>query len=218
VNDPHVERLYYAVASGTEEITYRDPEPMAFTNQFGSFSLTDGTLEIVPAEHFADEDQARHALSAFLSAWEMATDLREIPGTIRFTFLRAQVIDRRPPKPGEPVSVRMGPGGFTVTGHAVTLRHTRRHFPDPPRSFLSTVDVELGYRRWQAFHDGKEPLPGMAYFVLRLLEARAGNRDKAAKLFGISDNVLDTLGRLSSDKGDAMTARKVPRGGLVCVR
>jgi hypothetical protein len=48
----------------------------------------------------------------------------------------------------------------------------------------------------------------MAYFVLDLLKTRTGSREKAAEEFGISRNVLDTMGRLCQ-KGDASTARHV---------
>lgn len=53
----------------------------------------------------------------------------------------------------------------------------------------------------------------MAYFVLDLLQTTAGSRENAAQTFQISMGVLDTMGRLSSTKGDEMTARKAPRTG-----
>jgi hypothetical protein len=49
------------------------------------------TLEIVPAEHFPDEDEARRAVEPYLRAWEVAADIRQNPGTIRFKLTRANV-------------------------------------------------------------------------------------------------------------------------------
>jgi hypothetical protein len=211
VNDPHVERLYYTIASGSPQISYSDPEPMKFTNQLGSFSLAGQSLEFVPSEHFSDEDQARAVVERFLRDWELATDLRENPGAIRFAFERAQVIDRSPPLPGEPITLYLKTAGLSLMMGTLTVHLTQRRFPEPPQSFLGTTDVELGFRRWSRFREGKEPLPAMAYFVLKLLETRAGDRHRSGELFGISHAVLNTLGRLSQ-KGDALTARKVKPG------
>jgi hypothetical protein len=51
----------------------------------------------------------------------------------------------------------------------------------------------------------------MAYFVLTLLERVAGSRSDAANVFMIHPDVLNTVGKISSNKGDAATARKVDR-------
>lgn len=49
----------------------------------------------------------------------------------------------------------------------------------------------------------------MAYFVLTLLESSAGGRRPASRTFQIHLDVLNAMGRLSSTKGDEITARKV---------
>jgi hypothetical protein len=55
----------------------------------------------------------------------------------------------------------------------------------------------------------------MAYFVLTLTQSMAGGRPGAAKIFCVSRTVLDHIGRLSSTKGDEITARKMdPTKGL----
>jgi hypothetical protein len=51
----------------------------------------------------------------------------------------------------------------------------------------------------------------MAYFCLTVVESAAGGRNRrtnAAKTFGISQNVLDKLGDLTTNRGDREIARK----------
>jgi hypothetical protein len=52
----------------------------------------------------------------------------------------------------------------------------------------------------------------MADAVLTLLESVAGGRREAASTFQVDSRVLDTIARLSSTKGDAVTARKFKQG------
>ena len=209
MRDPHVERLHYTVGSGSETISYQEPAPLSVTNELGTFELREGTAMIVPAEHFATEDEARRAIEPFLRAWEVATDLADNPGTVRFKFIRAEIIDRSPPPAGPPQTVQATGVGTTVMLGAPTVRIACHKYPQPPSAFRSTTDVELAHRRWFNFRSGKEPLQSMAYFVLTLLERRAGGRREAAEVFSIDYEVLNKVGYLCSAKGDALTARKV---------
>ena len=45
-----------------------------------------------------------------------------------------------------------------------------------------------------------ETLPAMAYFCLTMLEQMAGGRGKAVAHFCISRDVLDRIGKLSTEK------------------
>jgi hypothetical protein len=55
----------------------------------------------------------------------------------------------------------------------------------------------------------------MAYFCLTVIEAKAGSRKQAAKLYRISKEVLSKLGELTSDRGDAQTARKIKQSSTL---
>ena len=55
--------------------------------------------------------------------------------------------------------------------------------------------------RFAGFRQGREPLSSMAYFCLTVLERNPGGRAEAAKKFGISRNVLEKVGKLTSKKG-----------------
>jgi hypothetical protein len=204
--------MHYAVGSG-EGISYRDPEPVSFVNHLGAFDLVDGKLSVTPAEHFPDEEEARRAIEPFLRDWEMDADLRLNLGMIRFTFERAELIDRDPPPPGSPQVIQLkGIASLSMVGQSVSLHLTCRNYPQPPHAFRATPEVQHAYRRWIGFRSGKEPLQSMAYFVLTLLESAAGDRKNAARSFNIDVEVLRTIGRLSSTKGDPDTARKAAPG------
>ena len=62
---------------------------------------------------------------------------------------------------------------------------TQNFFPNPPKDFRATSEVELAYGRWYGYRKGREPLQSMAYFVLTLLEVTAGRRNQASRTFHI---------------------------------
>ena len=207
MQDPHVDAMHYVVSSG-EGISYSNPEPVSFSNHVGAFDLTDGKLRIAPTEHFPDEDSACQAVEPFLRAWEIESDLMSHIGMIRFKFDRAEVIDRNPPPPGSPQVIKVKSALMVLVGESGSLPLTCSKYPQPPKTFHATLEVQHAYRRWLGYRLGKEPLQSMAYFVLTLLQSVAGNRRSAACSFQIEDHVLGTIGILSSTKGDESTARK----------
>ena len=81
--------------------------------------------------------------------------------------------------------------------------------PPPPVDLSASPDVETLWFRYEMYRQDKEPLASMAYFCLTVIEALAGgSRRRAAKTLVVDFSILDTLGRLVSQKGDAKTARK----------
>jgi hypothetical protein len=210
MRDPHVARLHFTI--GSEEGTaYRDPPPLNFTNPLGEFETLGNALTVEPAVHFATEEEARTGIEPFLRSWEIDADLRFDLGTIRFSFERAELIDRDPPPPGSHV-LMAGTARFTVTVHPATLTITRRTYPPPPTQFGVTVDVQIAYQRWRNVRLGREPLLGMAYWLLTVMSRLAGNPRAVAAAFNVDQKVLKTLGELSSTRGDLATARKVSHG------
>lgn len=121
-------------------------------------------------------------------------------------------MDRDPPKAGEAVTVLARAATYVVARCSASADVSMGKYPDPPQAFRTTPEVQLAYRRWAGFREGKEPLPSMAYFVLTLLESAAGNRKAAATTFNVDLSILETLGRLSSTKGNEQSARKIRRG------
>lgn len=212
MRDSHVERLHFAI--GAEEgVSYEAPIPLTFENYLGDFDCRDGRLVVKPVAHFSDENDARTVIEPFLRAWEIDSDLNGNIGTIRFKFMRADVIDRDPPPPGTSKAISLKARSVTASRTTATLQIVRRSYPSPPESFRATSEAVQAYSRWRAFRDGREPLQSMAYFFLTLAEATAGGRRRAAHVLAIKAEVLSTIGRLASTKGDLSTARKVARTG-----
>lgn len=212
MRDPHVEALHYKIGTG-DGCSFGDPPPVAFTNHLGEFALADGTLTIRPRDHYANGEEARAVFDPFVRAWELHADLTKTLGSIRFTFAGVRKIDRHPPPPkagSETLSVH-GEDVLHLT-EVVSMSIKQHEYPLPSPSFRTTPEVEQASRRWQAFCAGREPLQSMAYAVLTLVQSLAGDRQKAAAAFAIAPDILNTIGRLSSTKGDATTTRKFGAG------
>jgi hypothetical protein len=203
--------LVYEIVSG-EGISYRDPDPLTFSNHLANFDVAENRLRITPAEHFANEEEAREAIEPFLRAWEIDTDLKSNIGMIRFKFARVDVVDRDPPPPGSSQVIHVKGASYMVFGGSASLHLTCSKYPEPPAAFRATPEVQHAYRRWLGFRSGKEPLQAMSYYVLTVAESAAGGRQAAARKFQIQEDVLGTIGRLSSTKGDETTARKAGAG------
>jgi hypothetical protein len=216
MRDPHVEEVHYEVGTG-DGLSYSNPPAMSITNHLGRFELADGKLTIYPADHFADGTQARAVLDPFVRAWEIESDLSRNIGSIRFKYTGVRKVDRSPaPAPGSGArNLSALAGEIALVGKDVSFHVTQSTYPPPPADFRTTPEVETAYRRWRAFRERREPLPSMAYAVLTLLESLAGGRHEAAATFHIDRIVLDTIGRLSSTKGDSDSARKFTQGGQV---
>ena len=71
---------------------------------------------------------------------------------------------------------------------------------------LDSYKVE--WRRYHQFREGRDLLATMGYACLSMVQIEAGGRSLASSRYSIERNVLDTLGRLTSDIGDEATARK----------
>jgi hypothetical protein len=169
-------------------------------------------------EHFPAVEEARRVVEDFLRSWEIKTELDSGRDELRFQFEDSHVIDRDPLPPGDPKKVPLSGTIVITVKTSAKLHKIRRNYPDPPTFFKVTPDVETLWQRYNNYLDGKEPLPSMAYFCLTLIENKAGGKKKrklAAKLFLIEKAILERLGDLTANKGNAETARKVPEKGSI---
>lgn len=220
MRDPHVESLRYRLKT-SETTIYKNPPAVKFTRNEFECHLNDGVLTCHMREHYPTVGEARRVVGDFLRSWEIKTALELGRGEMRFQFEDSHVIDRNPPPPGSSEFVHVSASGvMKFTGSAISeLRITRSKYPDPPTFFTVTPDVETLWQRYNNYLDGKELLLSMANFCLTLVENKAGKkgkkgkRDSAADLFEIDKPILKMLGNLTANRGDSMTARKVPEKG-----
>ena len=189
--DYHVASLTYSVKN-TGDVTYDAPPPVDFESSEARFHLADAKLVCQMKIHFAAEAEARVVVEPVLRAWELTADLGLGTGGLRFQFENADVIDRTPVPPGTGrANLRLkGVGALTAVG-TVSTHVTRQTYPDPPGEFRITPDVDTLWNRYQGYREGREPLLGMAYFCLTVLDVAAGGRAKAARKYKIDLPILE---------------------------
>lgn len=211
MNDPHVETLRYYLRSD-ESISYKeDTPPVVYETSAFKATLVNNVLTIIMKEHFATPSEAISRVQQHILLWEVLTGVQLGLGELRFEYEGADVIDRIPPPPGHYV-LTAETGRFTLTGGEVVLSVTRNQYPPPPTSFNADPNVISLWNRYNRFRQGGEPITGMGYFCLSVLQADARGRRNAATKFAIHQDILDELGRLTSEAGDEQEARKLDVG------
>ena len=217
IREPHVQALVYSVSaeSGTE---YVNPETLDVQHALGRFRIEERKLRIEPVAHFGTEEEARAAFDPVVQAWEMEAALHStIPGTIRFRFESAEVIDLNPPPPGASADlpVRLSVRAIVALAGDVVAKRTFSSYPPPPQSFSTSTEVDAAFRRWERYRAGREPLLTMTYFVLTALLSPFPKGNKvaaAASHYAIDREILRKVSELSSKRGDESIARKFEAG------
>ena len=205
MNDPHVVALEYRIEHGPA-IDWSRAAPLNIEEDSFDVRAENGRIRFSLKEHYASEDEARLVVEAdYIPNWEFHVGLVRGPNAFRLRFDSAEIVDRNP-SPGPP-TLRAHASFGPITAKADLARKPRA-FPDPPRAGIRrSPDVDSMFRRYMGYLEGREPLSAMAYFCLTVLEKMGGSRSKAAVRFGISENVLDRIGKLSATKGGP-SARK----------
>lgn len=210
MRDPHIETLKYRLVVA-EGVTFDHPPPIERSTEAFDVRLDDGELTFTMKAHHATEESARRQTDPYARAWEVIAGLNGRHSEISFRFLRCVIVDRSPPEDGKTIHELSGRFEIGVTMSA-SLSVTKRNYPDPPDQFTTDPLVESLWYRYERYLTGNEPLPSMGYFILTSIEgstgAKSGRRPLASKQYGISATVLNTLARITSEHGDAQTARK----------
>jgi hypothetical protein len=214
MNDPHVVSLTYKIVAG-EGSEFENPQPLKHEWNSFLFKLENGTLTVTPEDHFSTAEDARLVVDRYLEAWELDHALKNGRRNVRFKYESAEVIDRNPPQPGNTLFVYTGDIVLVSGVHSVTKQGWSR-YPDPPSDFASVPpDAETLWNRYEGYTQKREPLPGMAYFCVTVIEAgperprhHSKKRQAAADKYRVEYEVIDKLAELSSTRGDANTARK----------
>ncbi len=208
MNDPHVDKLYYRVIYG-KDVDYDRAEAVQETTPHFTMRVEGRSAVFKMSTHFATVDEARRqVVDPYIEAWKILAGIQNGPGHLDLVFDRSDIFDRSPPPNSERVVIgkicMSGHGGFDIHRHLIS----HHAFPERPRGFVASPDAECMYVRYKAYTEGRESLTAIAYFCLTVLEASAGSREQAAQRYAISVNILRTLGRLSSERGGPLKARK----------
>ena len=201
MNDPHVVALEYRIEHGPDVVDWSRGAPLDREEDGFLVRAENDRVRFEFKEHHASEEAARLAVEAhYIPNWELLAGLALGPDAFALRFDRSEIVDRDPP-PGPPaLSARLTVGPLTAIGRFAPP--VPPAFPEPPLAAIRrSPDVDSMFSRYLGHLQGKEPLPGMAYFCLTVFEWMAGGRPEAAKHFGVSMNVLDRVRKLSAYKG-----------------
>lgn len=220
LSKPVIISLTYSLKDGVE-VQYNDPPSVEFDTAEAHFRLEDKKLTCTMKVECPTVEKARAAVEPVVRAWEVGAQLCGHPRGMRFEYEDAEVVYRNPPPPGVSNASLHAVLDDAVGRCTVTVTRSFSEYPAPPTSFKLTPEAAALWDRYQGQLDNREPLQAAAYYVLDWIEQRAREelpsiakkRDAAAKWLGVTEAVLDRLGKLTSTRGTPTDARKAPRGG-----
>ena len=208
MSDPHVVALIYRIEHG-DSIDYSQAKPLVVDEPQFRLGVEDLRARFELKAHYPTAEQARAVVADYIRVWEFdATLKRGNPDSFILRFEKAEIVDRNP----SPGTVRLSGCGVAVfVTESAKLTVSTPNYPSPPSDLAINPDAETMYGRYMGYRQKREPLPGMAYFCLTVLEAGAGGRKAAAAKYGIDISVLKKIGDLTANRGGAQ-ARKA--GGV----
>jgi hypothetical protein len=208
MSDLHVNSMTYEVKAGAGALFNEKSCLQRSTDQF-DLEVRGGLAVFRFKAHFANEGEARQVTEALIRTWQIWDGTEHAPGELCFIFQSADVVDRAPPAsaPGGniDISVTMSAMG-TMRVEKLTVS---RDYPAPPDGFIASEEVRAMYYQYEALRAGTMPLGMVAYLCLNVLERRMTLkydstqklRTKASADYTVDEDVLNTLGDLSSKKG-----------------
>jgi hypothetical protein len=214
VNDPHVETVKYRFVPD-ESLQFNSPPPLEHETDAFKLRLQDEVLTVWLKDHYASEEDAKEAVDSYLQVWAVYEALESRRRRkLRFDYQGAKIVDRDPSSHDNGVR-RTASASLGVSWSTAEAVETRGDYPEPPRNFALSPDVATMWERYEGYLKGREPLLSMAFFCLTVLQYSARNapvkgneRKKANRTYNLDNNVLDTLGKLTTNLGNAETARK----------
>src|SRR6266571_2944637 len=196
-------RLEYHLEVDDWCVSFDHPSPIVWSPGPFELTLENGVAVVETNERYVNDTKARKLVDPYLRSWGIDTALK-MGGTFYFRFVNAQISDRETSTWRPPTEVRISQMAIEVF---VAKPPKLTEYPPPPTSFFADTDVNTLWFLFQSYKNNQIPLAAMSYFCLTLIEGRAGGPKKAKAKYAISENVLDTLGKLTAI-GDEKTGRK----------
>ena len=217
MNDPQVVELIYIVDHDAS-VDYSDASPVDHDGEAFRIRIEDKRVSFQLKEHYPTQNSARKAVERYIRQWEWDIDLNDGTGQFKLTFEAAKIIDRNP-LPPPPPSQNVIHLSATITAGAPSMSAKFRvtgpkpvTYPAPPAELTldpDDPDVLTMYHRFEGYRLNREPLTGMAYFCLSMLEGYLSqDRNAAAREYGIKRDVLSKIGDLTANRGGRAGARK----------
>ena len=209
MNDPHVHKLYYKVTTA-KNVDYNNAPPLVFETDDFKIVLRKDTAVVELKVHFSSVMDAQGFVDKYMDSWEVLIGLNHVPDSMRFKFHDSEIIDRAPVKnDAKAVSLKVASSGHASFSGEVNCHVYHSRFPNQPKNFRTSPEVEMMYERYKIYKQGGESLLGMAYWCLTVLEYSSKGLSKAAKKYHVSNKALSKLSMLCSNKGDLSEARKL---------
>ena len=202
MNDPHVVALIYRVEHGNS-VDYREAEPLIREEFAFRLEVKNNQARFGLKEHYATEEDARNAIRDYIDNWVFDVCLTHGPDSFRLQFDKAEIKDRNPTPGIKDVAFTIRAGAPTVS---IAVSKMVLRYPAPPSGVnFRDPNVQAMHQRYMGYLLGNEPLAGMAYFCLSVLEHSmgqiSGSRKAASRTYQIEESVLKKIGELSSRKG-----------------
>lgn len=217
MNDPHVESLTYRVVT-PQNVTYNTPPSVRGDLPAFRYTLENGVLTAELKKHHAAVETARECVEEFLRAWELDAALNADKHEFSFAFQGSNVIDRKPSPPGATLGKAAAAMDLFVMADKATVEKVKSSYPPPPCGLKPSLDTETMWHHYSRYLDDREKLTSMGFYCLSLLQWRTGSktaRQDVATQYCIDLDVLKTLGTLTSDVGDLVSARKLEKTSQV---
>ena len=205
--DMHVVSLTYKLVTDNST-SFINCDSIKLETEIFNLELNDGILTCYLNIHYDTEELARQVIDKYLKSWEIDYALRYGRGEIYFQFVKSNVIYREPDSPGTAIVYvkAFGAGVAIMTAQAHIIRCK---YPSFPEEFIFNPDVEALWNRYEMYLDGKERLPTTGYFCLTYFDKfLCKSRAKALEKFKISHKIFTELSKVTSNKGDAISARE----------
>ena len=205
MNDPHVVALVYRIGHG-KSVDYSEAKPLVHDAPAFRLEVKDNQARFELKAHYTTEEEARSAIKDYIDDWEIDACLEHGPDCLRLQFDRPEIVDRNPPPPIPGVKNI----AFTIRGGvptvSIAVSRVALSYPAPPSEVnFRDPNVQTMHQRYMGYSQGNEPLAGMAYFCLSVLEhstgQKRGSRKAAGRTYQIEESVLKKIGELSSEKG-----------------
>jgi hypothetical protein len=151
----------------------------------------------------ASVEVARAVAEPRLRAWEIDAGVSyKSPIEFRLRYVGADIVD-------DGRSNVLHVEDRVHLGDAAVPFTSRMRYPVPPNIEAVPLEAEAIWARVGRYLTGEETLLSAAYFCFTVLKRDGEPKTQAAARLGIPTQVLDALSRLSSTRGDAMSARKM---------
>ena len=215
--------LIYRVKHG-DTFNYDNTAPLYLKNQnvndcWFDLIVEDKEVQFKFKTHYAMKSEARAAIEEYIHNWEFDACLeRNDPDYFRLEFFDSVIKDRNP-TPGVH-KVNAGPVYWKFDVPPVSVTIGPANYPLPPSDLSLDADTETMFQRYMGYCRDREKLTSMAYLCLTVLENSAKppspqrkrptskKRLAAVGKYQIEEDVLNEIGRLSTEKGGHGEGRK----------